>query len=194
MFETIFPGSRASDAFESNMELGEALDLGVKLFTPVKDRILGSIDGNHEYRSRRAFGLSGTEELMKRLGINDSHATDQLTIHLQVGNITYDIMTLHGWGGARRVGAHLNKTEELMNITGDCDVYITGHEHTLYVSRYDKELTSSVKGRYIKQYLVGCGCFCYYTSFQRSKALRRPHVGAARIRFNGEKRDVHVSI
>lgn len=197
IFEVSLPGSRATDAFEDiELSLDDALDLAVDMFYPIRGKVLGAIDGNHDARATRTLGMSPVRRLMRELGYkkDEGFATDEINLAMTVGQITYDIKAVHGWGGGRRVGNHLNKVEELSNITSDCDVYMAGHEHTLFCSRFDRELTSSYKGKFLKQYLVGTGCFCYYTRFQRTKALRRPHVGAARIRFNGDKRDVHVSL
>lgn len=195
-FETPINLSRVNDGpvWPNGMSTSEVVDQAVALFAPVRDKILFLIKGNHEERASSKTGTDALDMLATRLGLRDLLGDEQAIMKLTVGDVKYTLMAQHGWGGARKTGGQVNKMEELAAVTGDADVYVTGHEHTLFMSRWDKDIVGNDEIVELRQMYVGCGCFVGYTRFQRRIARRKPNIGAPRIRFNGTKRDVHVSI
>jgi len=193
IFETPEKLSKASDLWELCMKPEDCVNKAVEVLTPIASRILGVVHGNHEDRMYKKFGTTQLNELLPRLGItNKIMSHDALILNWRVGEITYVVYALHGWGGARLTGGQLNKSEQMGDVVRDADVFLTGHEHTLFMSRWDSDLIKD--DMELRQVHVGCGCFCRYTKFQEGIARRKPNVGAPRIRFNGSRRDVHVSI
>ena len=54
--------------FEQNMDLKEQIEYAYKLFSPIKEKIVGAIDGNHELRLADYTGYSPTITLCEKLG------------------------------------------------------------------------------------------------------------------------------
>lgn len=196
IFNQPISGGRASDVFLPNgMTPDESEDLAYDIFYPIQDRIKSIVKGNHEDRGDKLMGINSLNTLVKRLELQKYYDPDIVLLRIQVGNIPYKVFSTHGWGGARRTGGHVNKMEELVKVVSDADVYLTGHEHTLFVFRWDRELFGEGKETYpVRQVFIGTGCFNGYTKFQRRIARMMPNIGAARIRFNGTRKDVHVSL
>ena len=57
-----------SSPFQQNMDLSEQVEAIVNMLKPIKDKILGAIDGNHENRLVKFSGYSPTISICERLG------------------------------------------------------------------------------------------------------------------------------
>jgi hypothetical protein len=195
IFDTPKKGGKATDVWEIALSPTESMDRALDIFQPIAGNILAAQEGNHCERMYHEFGRTPTQEFIARLGLPESIIADKgLILHLEIGAVRYSTFSLHGWGGARTTGGQINKVEALADVVKDADVYLTGHEHTMFCTRWDSDLTKSGDTEPLRQLFVGVGGFCWYTKFQEGIARRMPNVGAPRIRFNGERRDVHVSI
>ena len=217
MFEQPVVGNRASDFWDMHLIPAEAKKKAKELLRPLVDnkRLLGAVDGNHEYRAYKATGYSPLKTVLDEFNLPTEGTTsiydpEALVVRIAFGTdrassgrFIYKIYFSHGWGGARRTGAHVNKTEELAAVVTNADVYVLGHEHTLFVSRWDSgyipEALSATECKPTRQLFVGAGTFCRYSKFQKRIQRRLPNLGAPRIRLEGisghrSHKDIHVSI
>lgn len=204
IFEAPVVGNRASDFFEMALTPRGARKKAEKLLKPLADsgKILGAVAGNHDLRIYKSGGNEPIEMLLEKLGLKPSGKNGiydpmAIVIQLDIGELHYKLYMAHGWGGARKTGAHVNKTEELASVVTDADVYLLGHEHTLYASRWDSASIDNEEQP--RQLFVGCGTFCRYSRFQKSVQRRMPNLGSPRIRLEGPNgsrgyKDIHVSI
>lgn len=218
-FEQPVLGNRSSNFWDMHLTPADAKKKARQLLRPLAEqgRILGAVSGNHEYRSRLLVDADPLEDTLRELGcvvegkgaIYDKEA---LVIRIAFGSnsrnrpdskFVYNIYMTHGWGGARRTGAHLNKTEELASVVTNADVYIIGHEHTLYDGRWDSaripQQLNATECTVSRQVFVGGGTFCRYSGFQKRVQRRLPNLGSPRIRlegYSGRKahKDIHCSI
>jgi hypothetical protein len=211
-------GNKASNFYDMALTPKESRDKIRDLLKPLIDakKILAAIPGNHESRAYRLTGHDPLMELLQEMGFpvegkKPLYAPKAVAIRIIFGTdksqgnrgFTYKIYMTHGWGGARRTGAHVNKTEELASVVTNADVYLIGHEHTLYSSRWDNatipDSGNASECKHVRQLFVGAGTFCRYTDFQKGIQRRLPNIGAPRIRFEGSSghrthKDIHVSI
>lgn len=219
IYEQPVRGNKASDYWEMHLTPAKSKKKAKQLLKPLADagRILGVVDGNHEYRAYITTGHSPLQDTLTELGlqaegVNSIYDPDALVVRIAFGedranhrgsSFIYNIYMSHGWGGARRTGAHVNKTEEMAAVVTNADVYVLGHEHTLYDSRWDSAyIPDSLRATVCKQtrqVFVGGGTFCRYSKFQKRIQRRLPNLGAPRIRLEGVSghrghKDVHVSI
>ena len=219
LYEEPVVGNRASDFWEIHLTPKEAKKKAKKLLKPLADagRILGAVSGNHEFRAYKATGHDPIYDTLSELGLpvegkNSIYDPDAIVVRIAFGedrsqrkgiNFIYKIYMTHGWGGARRTGAHVNKTEEMAAVVTNADVYVIGHEHTLYDSRWDSAYIpgslQATQCQAVRQVFVGGGTFCRYTKFQKRIQRRLPNLGAPRIRLEGISRhrthkDIHCSI
>jgi hypothetical protein len=222
MFENPMHGQKASNVFDMHLTPSKAMTKAKELIQPLADagRILGAVDGNHEFRTMAISDYSPLERVLSECGLptsgNESiYDPEAMVIRIAFGQnksaggpkdyrrFVYKIYMSHGWGGARRTGAHVNKTEELAAVVTNADVYIIGHEHTLYCSRWDSAVVPdnlrSTNCQQVRQLFIGGGTFCRYTKFQKRVQRRLPNLGAPRIRLEGVSghrahKDIHVGI
>ncbi len=205
IYEAPVVGNRASNFYEMALTPRQSRKKAKELFEPLAKarRILAAVAGNHDLRIYNSTGYDPVETLLEKLGLptdgkNNLYDPMAIIVQIELGEgFTYKLYMTHGWGGARKTGAHVNKTEEMASVVTDADIYLTGHEHTLHASRWDS--ASIDKEEQPRQVFVGCGTFCRYTRFQKGIQRRMPNLGAPRIRLEGmagEKhhKDIHVSI
>lgn len=212
-------GNRASDVWDMRLTPKVARAKFKELIEPLAKagKILGAVDGNHDDRVYKSTGHRPTEEVLRELGLpvegkNSIYNPDAMVIRIIFGKdknsgshsgFAYSIYMTHGWGGARRTGAQVNKTEELAAVVPNADVYIIGHEHTLYASRYDSAWIPAAASALCciekRQVFLGGGTFCAFSRFQKKIQRRLPNLGSPRIRLEGvsgakSHKDIHVSI
>ena len=129
--------SSIGDTYGANLQPMEQLKQCVKIFEPIKDKILAVLPGNHENRAYKTDGLDITEILCSQLGIPEKYSptTALLFIRMGKGNKQshyrkqlYTVYVTHGSGGGRKEGGKINRLADLASII-DADVYIHSHTH-----------------------------------------------------------------
>ena len=126
-----------SDIYEEKLNPEEAIDMLVDLFNPIKHKIIGVVNGNHENRTSKITGINILKNMCYRLGIMDYYHPIANIIFLSFGenrgreNVrnTFSIYHTHGSGGGRTVGSKTNNVHRLAQVI-HADVYIHSHTHT----------------------------------------------------------------
>lgn len=134
LMNTAISGSK-SDSYSETMTPQEQLDTCVKLLTPIRDKILAIVPGNHEERITRQVGVDMSLELARLLNLGNIYQPESAIVFLKFGRnprtcapITYSLYLNHGHGGGRRPGGKLNSLQDYALIV-DSDCYIVGHTH-----------------------------------------------------------------
>ena len=128
-----------SDSYAEEIPPMEQLERFVKLFEPVKDKILAVTSGNHENRTYNKEGIDLTAVACKELGIGDKYAKTGALVFVKFGKgrthenkraskQLYSIYCTHGSGGGRKEGAKAIRLADMANIV-DSDIYIHSHTH-----------------------------------------------------------------
>ena len=131
--------SSIGDTYGANLMPMEQLKLCVKLFEPIKDKILAVLPGNHENRIYKSDGLDITELMCAQLGIPQKYSPTTALLFIRFGHAKrthgransrqlYTIYATHGSGGGRREGGKVNRLADLASIV-DADIYIHAHTH-----------------------------------------------------------------
>ena len=119
------------------MEQMDQLSQCVKIFEPIKDKILAVLPGNHENRIYRADGIDITEMMCAQLGIASRYSPTTALLFVRFGSgnrktkfrpMLYTIYVTHGSGGGRKEGGKINRLADLASIV-DADIYIHAHTH-----------------------------------------------------------------
>jgi DNA polymerase II small subunit/DNA polymerase delta subunit B len=103
IFNVATKGS-VSDTYGELMNTDEALDYGVKLLSPLKERIWDVTEGNHDARVYKEVGLRLSKQLALRLDVHYSGIETYLKVKLGKNTayngkqITYILYATHGWG------------------------------------------------------------------------------------------------
>ena len=132
------------DVYGEKLKPMEQLERAVKLFEPIKDKILCVTNGNHEARTYKNDGIDLSALLCSQLNIEDRYANESALIFLRFGKssiqlfeskgsgkvrmICYTIYVTHGSGGGRKEGAKAIRLADMASIV-DCDIYIHSHTH-----------------------------------------------------------------
>lgn len=136
--------SSKSDVYSDKYGPDEQLDRCVERFYPIREKILGVSEGNHERRIARDTGIQVTKRFARELGIEDRYSPGGLYIILRLGQvrgktresngsgkirqICYTIYMTHGVRSGRKAGSKVNALTELSNIVA-ADIYIHSHSH-----------------------------------------------------------------
>lgn len=126
------------DTYGANLQPMEQLKQCVKIFEPIKDKILAVLPGNHESRVYKNDGLDITELMCAQLGIPAKYSPTTALLFVRFGKskinenrgrpMLYTIYVTHGAGGGRKEGGKVNRLADLASIV-DADIYIHAHTH-----------------------------------------------------------------
>lgn len=129
--------SSIGDTYGANLQPMEQLKLCVRIFEPIKDKILAVLPGNHENRVYKSDGLDITELMCAQLGIPQKYSPTTALLFIRFGKTghanhgrphLYTIYVTHGSGGGRREGGKVNRLADLTSIV-DADIYVHAHTH-----------------------------------------------------------------
>ncbi|MDD5353296.1 MAG: hypothetical protein PHS93_09070 [Candidatus Omnitrophica bacterium] len=185
-------------------DVGE-YEKAIELFKPYKEKIIGALDGNHEYRMIDEFGISPMQLFCRELNV--PYCKYSAMIRFKVGKREDDISSNrfrqnyfvyghHTSGGGTTIGGKLNRVAKLSNIVEGCDVLLGGHNHQLAVAPQDVFYPSSqggIKKRRI--WYVDCGSYLSWDNSYAEKGMMPPSkLGSPRIRLDGKIKDCHISL
>lgn len=130
------------DIYGSTLQPMQQLEQAVKLFGPIKDKILAVTAGNHEARTYKTDGIDMTQVICNQLGL-DCYAPESALVFVQFGKqnsdkhhwpMLYSIYCVHGSGGGRKEGGKINRLVDLATIV-DADIYLMSHTHLPAIAR-----------------------------------------------------------
>lgn len=179
------------------------------IFMPVRDKILGAIDGNHEARILDMFGYSPLQAFCARLEV--PYCGWSAVLELNVGGLypmrrtprykgdpqtakgrynQYHIYFHHTTGGGGTLGGALNRSVKLQDIIHGIDVYCGGHNHQL-ATGVRTVFQPYPPGRRVverKVTYVDCGSYLDWDeSYAERGMLASGKLGSPRVRFAGFK-------
>ena len=127
-----------SDSYAEKIPPMKQLEMFIQLFEPIKDKILGATQGNHENRTYTKEGIDLTAVATNELGISDRYSKTGCVLYVKVGErklsnsrfvpIVYSMYITHGSGGGRKEGSKIIRLADMTSIT-DVDIYIHSHTH-----------------------------------------------------------------
>ena len=193
---------------DNQFTLAKAKEYVTEELRPIKDKILGCFEGNHEERIVRAIGDSPIKDLSKFLNI-EYFPNWCAYLFLNVGEsrrkgtekrrpICYSAFLHHMTGGGRTQGGKVNR---IMSLKGMAlaDLYCGAHVHSkialkekyLYPDMHNKKLMEQ------QECFVATGSYMGYASYSLEGMYIKPATGSVRIRLNGEHRkgkDIHATV
>ena len=128
--------SSVTNCYDAVMSPRDQRIYAAELIYPLKDRVLCSVSGNHEYRSRKETDTDPVELIMSKLNLEHYFRPDIAFVKIDAGDRDrndirpprYCMGVVHGSGGGMRLGAGLSKTEPFALSMG-VDLLISGHSH-----------------------------------------------------------------
>ena len=116
--------SSVSDVYEEMLPPSAQIDKAVELLSPVADRILGAVGGNHELRSKKDVDLSPLYAVMLMLGKGELYRDNLCFIRVVLGekvSDNYTMLLVHGKSA--------NKKRHFAYSVEGVDAIISGHTH-----------------------------------------------------------------
>lgn len=118
----------------------------VEMLTPIKDRILCCVTGNHEARSLKDADDDPTYDIMCKLDLEDLYRQNTAFMKVSLGHRkndntpiqSYTFAVTHGAGGGIYTGATVNRNERFGNVIDGLDCLIVGHTHKGTVTKPSK--------------------------------------------------------
>lgn len=127
--ENAVVGSK-SDVYTQLMPPKEQMEYIVKLLTPIKDKGLFLIAGNHESRTHRLVGLTPEEYISYQLGVPFKGYSCFAVFQLKSkAPNSFSCYFHHNYGGGYTHGGKVNRADALRKITPTADAIFCGHFH-----------------------------------------------------------------
>lgn len=188
-----------SDIYGEKMNPSEAKRYAKQILEPIKHKIVGSVWGNHCRRVYRESGNDIAEDLAEMLGVE--YCREGMLINFTFspyetkGKTNYTLYATHGNGGGRTTGSKSNVLKRMSDVV-EADIYVCGHIHfmtTFADYRYIPDLRHK-RIEKVKRTYVSSASFLRWGGYAEDMMLPPAKLGAPRIRLNGRRKDVHVSI
>lgn len=155
--------SSVANPFDEVLRPREQKTRMVEYLTPIKDRILCAVSGNHERRSLKDDDVDLTYDIMTKLDIENLYRENMAFVKVSIGQrksqncpeTTFMFGVTHGTGGGIYTGAAVNRNERFGNVIEGLDCLIVGHTHKGTVSKPSKIVVDRRNAKvYMKSYTV----------------------------------------
>lgn len=133
--------SSVSNIFDEVMRPRTQKKKLIEYLTPIKDRILCAVSGNHERRSLKDADDDPTYDIMCKLDLEELYRPNIAFMKIQLnkyGSATYTFAVTHGAGGGIFTGAAINRNERFGYTIDGLDCLIAGHTHKGTISKPSK--------------------------------------------------------
>lgn len=196
--------SSIGDTYGARLQPMEQLSHCVKLFEPIKDKILAVLPGNHENRVYKQDGLDTTLLMCNQLGITERYSPTTALLFVRFGKRAknqhgrpqlYTIYVTHGSGGGRKEGGKVNRLADLACIV-DADIYITGHTHLPLVFKEAYYRTSGANSSValVDKLFVNTAASLDYGGYGDKQGFKPASKQSPIIYLNGTKREMKAEI
>lgn len=190
------------DTYGASIQPMEQLKHCVRLFEPIKDKILAVLPGNHEHRIYKTDGLDITELMCSQLGIMDRFSSTTALVFVRFGKTKernrpqlYTIYVTHGTGGGRKEGGKINRLADLSAIV-DADVYVMGHTHLPVVMKesYFRVSGSNSSVALVDKLFVNTAASLDYGGYGDAQGYKPASKKSPVIYLNGLKREMKAQL
>ena len=193
------------DTYGATLQPMEQLKHCVKLFEPIKDKILAVLTGNHESRVYRTDGLDITQLMCSQLGLQDRYSPTTALMFVRFGEQTrnasknrrqlYTIYVTHGSGGGRKEGGKVNRLADLACIV-DADCYVMGHTHLPVIMKESFYRVSSGNSSValVDKLFVNTAASLDYGGYGDTQGFKPASKHAPVIYLDGHKRNMYAQL
>lgn len=193
------------DTYGANLQPMEQLRHCVKIFEPIKDKILGVLPGNHENRVYRSDGLDITEIMCSQLGISEKYSPTTALLFVRFGKskvtgghkrpILYTIYQTHGAGGGRKEGGKVNRLADLASIV-DADIYVHGHTHlpVVFKNSFYRVSGANSSVALVDKLFVNTSAWLNYGGYGDKAGFKPASKASPIIYLDGTKHDMYARL
>lgn len=192
------------DIYGASLQPMEQLRECVKLFEPVKQKILAVLPGNHEGRTYRTDGLDVTAMMCSQLGL-DCYAPEGAFLFVRFGELAlhahhrrpvcYTIYAQHGSSGGRTEGAKIKRLSDLAAIV-DADIYVHSHTHlpAVFKQGYFRVDTANSSVSHVTKLFVNTSSTLDYGGYGEAQGYKPTAKDTPLIRLDGTKKSMSASL
>ena len=196
--------SSIGDTYAANLQPMEQLKHCVKIFEPIKDKILAVLPGNHENRVYKTDGIDITELMCSQLGIGTRYSPTTALLFIRFGTSNahrhhrrqlYTAYVTHGSGGGRREGGKVNRLADLASIV-DADIYIHGHTHLplVFKESFFRSCRSNSSIEMVDKLFVNNSAFLNYGGYGDKAGFKPASKRSPIIYLDGLKHDMWAKL
>lgn len=198
--------SSIGDTYSATHQPMEQLKMCVKIFEPIKDKILAVLPGNHENRVYKYDGLDITELMCAQLGIPQKYSPTTALLFIRFGKPIkshgredckqrYSIYVTHGSGGGRREGGKVNRLADLASIV-DADIYVHAHTHLplVFKESYFRVSNSNSSVALVDKLFVNTAASLDYGGYGDKAGFKPASKSSPVIYLNGRKREMWAKL
>lgn len=187
-----------SDVYGEKLTPMQQLNYIVKLFEPIKHKIISVTNGNHEFRSWKWDGIDLMKLFCIQLDIEERYAKESALVFLRFGkqsshknfkSVVYVLFVTHGSGGGRKEGAKAIRLADMASIV-DADVYIHSHTHLPMIMKqsfFRTEVRSSTVSQVTKLF-VNTAAMLNYGGYGESAEFKPASKDTPHIYLDGNIR------
>jgi predicted phosphodiesterase len=197
--------SSIGDTYGANLQPMEQLRQCVKIFEPIKDKILAVLSGNHENRVYKSDGLDITEMMCAQLGIPEKYSPTTALLFIRFGKAKshgrenvrqlYTAYVTHGSGGGRREGGKVNRLADLASIV-DADIYIHAHTHLplIFKESFFRVSSSTSSVALVEKMFINSSSSLNYGGYGDRQGFKPASKTAPVIFLDGKKHKMWASL
>lgn len=196
--------SSIGDTYGASLQPMEQLKQCVKMFEPIKDKILAVLPGNHEHRIYKSDGLDLTEIMCSQLGIADRYSPTTALLFIRFGKSNsirhhrpqlYTAYVTHGSGGGRKEGGKVNRLADLAAIV-DADIYIHSHTHlpVAFKESFFRVSGSNSSVAEVKKLFVNTAAALKYGGYGDKQGYKPASTDSPVIFLDGLKHDMWAKV
>ena len=199
-------GTRTSvtNVFDETMRPREQKKIMVEMLSPIKDRILCAVSGNHERRSMKDTDTDIVYDIMCKLDIEDLYRENMAFVKIKIGNAgiagdrnpCYCICVTHGAGGGILSGGTINRNERFGYAIDGVDCLIVGHTHKPIVSQPGKIVVDKLNNLVsIKPFkVVSASSFLNFGGYAAQKMLLPTTHALQTVTLKGTHKEIIVTM
>lgn len=196
--------SSVSNIFEETMRPREQKRVMTEMLTPLRDKILCAIPGNHEGRSAKDADDDPIYDIMCKLDLEDCYRENIAFLKIRMGNLegdgqanpTYMFAVSHGSGGGMLTGSAVNRAERFGYAIDGADVLVVGHTHKPFVSPPFKIKIDAHNNKVSTKpfRVVSCSSWMDYAGYAVRKQLPPTGHVSEVITLGGNRKEIKVTI
>ena len=177
----------------------------VEYLSPIKDKILCAVSGNHEARSVKDDDIDITYDIMTKLDIEHLYRPNMCFMKVSLGHRkndntpiqSYTFAVTHGAGGGIFTGATVNRNERFGNVIEGLDCLIVGHTHKGTVTKPSKIVIDRKNNKVSMNHytVISMTSWLNYGGYALRKMLLPSHVAEPqklKLTMNKDKKRIEV--
>ena len=195
-----------SNVYEEIYRPREQKKFITEMLTPLRERILCAVTGNHERRSLKDVDSDITYDIMCKLDIEDRYRQNIAFMKIQTGLVdkrqgadsrpTYCFAVTHGSGGGILTGGGVNRSERFAYVMDGVDALIVGHTHKPWVTQPSKIKVDTRNNRVsVAPFkVISMSSWLEYSGYPVQKMLLPTSHARQVITLSGRKKEIRVEM